>query len=529
MAVEALVAGKQYENVSPYSVAEDSTPLDPNDTVGAVGQFTLDLAEENIDDNPRFLKGRVSSLSDGSQGRTTGTVTSVSNRNGDITLTVASRIGQIAVDRVLQPFDGTLGDYIEYLLDAVGITDFYAIDDDLQSVPIVALGYSGNVWDLMKKLCTARQIEISLVSSNIVFRNLRQRVAQPHRDSGRTWTVDESRMARSVEVNYYEKERKVDALVYPPGGWTPETPVLVVNAGETVETNVPLNVSLESIDQPICVSSVSAFYEDSSVYTVTGNDGLPIPPAQWADEGGSVSVAINEDTRSITITVIAPSDARLSPFKIAMPSGVNESYSSLRIVGTGVHFEQGKVTLHTSVDPSRVSEEVGTVVDNEYISSTDEAYHAGMWTVRGFSGTRSTLTRQSSGINRLGDSGSYAYPTVNDFNSLYGGGSINDFNTLYAGQTVADVNTFLRSLTENDFENQAFGNVAGARVYEDDAYFRIRTASLDPTGVSFSAESDTIVDDWNAVWAGLTVNDYNASWAGYTVAEAAIAPLRKVA
>lgn len=528
MAVKVTVAGKVQENTSGFSVSEDSTPLDPSDTVGAVGQYTFGLAEENVEDNPRFLKGKTAALSDGTQGQTTGTVTSVAGRNGDLTFTVASRIAQIAVERVIQPFTGTLGDYLELLLASVGITSFFNIDSDIEDIPIVALGYTGNVWDLMKRLCTARQIEISLVSSNVVFRSLRQRTAQVHRDSGRGWTVDESRMARSVQVNYYEKVRRVGALVYPSGGWTPETPVLVVNAGETIETNVPLKVSLESIDQPICVPSVSAFYEASSVYTVTGNDGLPIMPAQWAADGGSVSVQINEDTRSITITVTAPSDARLSPFKIAMPSGVNESYSSLRIIGTGIHFDQKSIILHTSVDPDKVSEEIGTVVDNEQISSSDDAYHAGMWAVRGFSGTRNIITRESAGINRLGDSGSYAYPTIDDFNAIYGSGSVNSFNAIYAGQTVEDVNAFLRSLTANNFENQAFGNVSGARVFEGDAWFRIRSATLDPSGVSFSAESDTIVDDWNGVWGGLTVNDYNASWAGYTVADAATAPLRKV-
>ena len=528
MAVEAIVNGIRYENPAGYSVSEDSTPLDPNDTVGAVGQYTLTIPEENIEDNPRFLKGKTASLSDGTQGTTTGTIRGVSGRDGDITLTVASRIDQIAVDRTIQPFVGSLGAYLTHLLDQVGIDSFIYIEDTIDTIPIVALGYVGNVWDLLKKICTAQQIEISLVSNNIVFRSLRLRTAQVFRDSERGWTVDEARSARTVEINYYEKERKVDALIYPTGGWSPDTPVLVVNSGETIETNVPLSVSLESIEQPLCVSSVSAYYESSSVYTVTGNDGLPIPPAQWADEGGSLSVSINDDTRSITITVTAPSDSRLSPFKIAMPSGVNESYSSLRIIGTGIFFEKKSVVMTTSVDPTSISEQVGTVVDNESISTRDQAYHAGMWTVRTFSGSRSTITRSSAGINRSGDSGSYAYPTVDQFNALYAAGSINDFNALYAGQTVEDVNIDLRALTADSFENQAFGNVSGARVLQDDAFYRIRSATINPSGISFTAESDTIVSDWNQVWSGLTVNDFNASWDGYTVSEAAIAPLRKV-
>lgn len=528
MAVEAVVGAVRYENIAGYSASEDSTPLDPNDTMGAVGQYTLTLLEESIDENPRFLKGRPASLTDGTQGGTTGIVRGVSGKDGEITLTVSSRIDQIAVERVIQPYEGTLGGYLTHLLDRVGIDTFIYIEDSIDAVPLIALGYVGNVWDLLKRLCSAQQIEISLVADFIVFRSLRLREASVNRDSARGWSVDESRAARSVEINYYEKTRRTNSLIYPPGGWSPETPVLVVNSGEKIETDIPLNVSLESIDQPICVPSVSAYYESSSVYTVTGNDGLPVPPAQWADSGGSLTVRINEDTRSITVTVTAPSDARLSPYKIAMPSGVNESYSSLRIVGTGIFFEKESITLHTSVDPDSVSEEVGATVDNEFIASRDQAYHAGMWTVRAFSGSRSVITRSSVGINRAGDSGSYSYPTVDEFNAIYASGTVADFNAVYVGKTVDDVNADLRALTADNFDNQAFGNVSGARVREGDSYYRIRSATVDPGGVSFTAESDTIVSDWNTAWAGLTVNDFNASWAGYTVADAAIAPLRKV-
>src|SRR5690606_16632030 len=116
---------------------------------------------------------------------------------------------------------------------------------------------------------------------------------------------------------------------------------------------------------------VAENYESSSVYTVVGKDGLPIPVDQWVDGGGKVSVEIAEDTRSIILTVTGMAETEYAPYRLALGSGDSTFYSTLRLVGTGVVFDNKTLTMETSVDPDRVSQEGAPLIDNEHIDTED--------------------------------------------------------------------------------------------------------------------------------------------------------------
>ena len=506
MGVVLTVDGTEYLNQAGYSVTEDSTPLDPSDSSGGVGQFTVGISEEDVATNPRFLRKKTATLVDGSQGTTTGVVRGVSGANGDLTLTVNSRMAQLAVQRTAAPFVGTLEDAFTYYLSLVDITSGLVVDDSIADRPVTFIGWVGNVWDYMKKMAAAEQVEVSLVSNNVVLRPLRERIAENYRNSSVNWGADEGQLARSVEVYYYEGGYDASGLAYPTGGWGEDVPIFTVNANETQEFNIPLSVSLMSIDQPTCVDWVDRYHESSSVYAVSGNDGLVVPNAQWIAEGGSVTVAINEDTRSITVTVVGSSNAEYSPYRIAMPSGTSDFYSSLRLVGEGVFYEKKLLTLYTGVDHDDVTEEVGVTVDNEFITTLEAAYHCGLWTLKRYGGPRNTINVTTNGVNRIGETGSYTYPTIDQINPTLGA-TVADVNTAWTGMTVADVNALWAAITADGFENQAFGNIAGARVRHEDAWFRVRTATNEPEGISYTAEDDTVISDFSDIWAPVYLSE----------------------
>lgn len=518
-----------------YSVVEDATPVDPSDSSGGVGQMTLALPE---DDKTLGLMNYVVELSVVTQGVTRGTVRQLGASDGEAGLTADSRLAQLAVQRTAQPYNGLLAGAFYYYLGLCGINSGIFVEDEIFEMPVSFPGWTGNVWDQLRKMATALQIEISLVSNNVVLRPIRQRTAENYRDATRSWDLDTSQLARSIQIYYYNNEYQTGALAYPSGGWNDDVTIYSVEANQTITVNIPLSqfdsdtgegytASLSSIQQPTAVDYVASDYTASSVYAVSGSDGIAYPAAAWTAQGGSVTAAINDDSRSITLTITGPTNADYSPFSIAMAAGTSDRYSSLRLVGNGIFSNRQVLKLNTAVNHDTISEEVGTIVDNEFISTVDEAYELGAWALKAWGSPRYTLQVSTNGVNRLGDDGSYRYPTIADFNAASAGMDIADFNALWAGKTIAEFNEYWTDIVRGDFANQAFGNIAGARVRFRDAMFRIRTATNSSGGISYVAQEDTTIEDFNEVWDGATIADFNAEWAGQDMADFVIAPLRR--
>src|SRR5690606_2859816 len=102
-----------------------------------------------------------------------------------------------------------------------------------------------------KQLCPVYEIEIALVSDNIVVRPVRKNVAVSKRDISVSWNVSNADLARTVEVYWYNPTPITNTLVYPKGGWKREVPIYQVDAAETLEFEVPVDVSVTSVSQPI--------------------------------------------------------------------------------------------------------------------------------------------------------------------------------------------------------------------------------------------------------------------------------------
>jgi hypothetical protein len=525
MAIKITYDDGVSRNIEDYSVSEDSSPIDPSDQTGGVGQFTLNVGDEDF---KRSLILKTVELSDGSQGTTTGIASGSATTDGAPVLTVDSRLNVLTAIRTAQPFNGTLGAAFTYYVGLVGITSGLVVDSTITSRAVVFQGWTGVVWDELRQMCSALGVEISLVSDNVVLRPIRGRIAQNYRDSSHGETIDTSSLSQSIEIYYYNSTHQVNALAYPDGGWNTDVPVQSgIAAGSTTLVPITFSASLSSIQQPTCVDFVDQFYSASSVYTVTGGDNLPVTAAEWIAEGGSVTVELNDDTVSATVTIIASPNTENGPYTIAMTAGASSNYSSLRLVGTGTFSNKQMLTLSSSVDPLTVSTVIGSAIDNPYINTIDDAYHAGLWALKSWGSPRYTINISSTGINRIGDTGSYAYPTIAQFDAAMAGMTVAQFNTLWSGKTIQQFNDYWNATVSGAFANQAFGNVAGARVRFGDAMFRIRSAGIGPAGLTYTAQEDTTVADFDAVWAGATVAQFNAEWSTSRWIDFALAPLRR--
>ena len=496
-----------------YSASEESTPIDGGDTTGGTGQINVTIIEDERRDGTELALNNDIEIEDGSNGRFKGTINTVALSAGVATLTGDSLTGKLIADKQVQPFVGTLENAIYYYMGLAGITgtDIF-VDPSFASRNVVFPGWFGSLWDFLKQLCWAQQIEISEVSSIIVVRPLRTREVMTETDSQITKNINNGQLAKSIEIYNYNSTYQINGLIYPSGGWNTDVEPYQVNADDTIEINVEVDASIISILQPIAVNSVPKDWTTYSVYSVSGADGLPIPAAQWLDGGGSVTVAINEDRRSLTITIKGARETRYAPYRIAMSSGDGTYYSSLRLTGSAVMWKKELLTLPTGIPAEQTAVDVGITIDSPFVDSIEKAYDVGMRAAGRYAAPVQQLNVTANVINRRGEVGNINLPSFAVFNADYAGQTFANFNTTWSGKTFGDFNDYYFAQVADDFDNQAFGNAAGARVLNGYMYYRVRSATITPQVISYTAERDTTFGDFNTVWAGKTFGDFSTEW-----------------
>lgn len=528
MGVRIKIDGVIYEAES-YGVTEDSTPTSSEDSSGSVGTIDFVFHSTTIE-NPWLLVGKDVSLVDTRRGSTIGFVDSVSESDhGAITLQCQSRLGKLNIfDVQSQPFSGQLRDGFEYYL-SLAEQDFdLLVDPQISARPVVFPGWYGELWYHLKQMAAANDCEIALVSNVILLRPLRGREAIDHRDITKARQFGGTTLARAVEVYHYNNKPITSELVYPPNGWNPEVEVITVGAGETVERVLELSASVSSILQPEMLTSVPPEYESTSVYTIVGDDGLPIMPDQWRDAGGRLSVEINPDTTSLTVKVtgatgIANRDAQaISTYSVALGSDfTGNRYSTLRIVGSGVRFDKKIIRVRTCIDDKLTGTDVGITIDNPFLSTLNQAYSAGVRAAHLYAGNQMVISGTLTTINQLGDSGNANYPRYSYVQAQHQGKTYAQVQASYAGKTYSDIQQELYDVVRNDFANQVFGNAGGVRVWDRRTlrWYRVRNSTISPGEVTYEAENDLTYGDVQDKYDALTYGENQTIFSGKTYSE----------
>lgn len=511
-------------NIRNFSVQEDATPIHPADSSGGVGRITFDINESR---DTRMMVGQVT-LVDGSLGKTSGTVKSVANQNGLVSVVSDSILGLLNTDRIVAPYIGTLAGAVQHYCDIVGITNDVTVESSLASRPVVYPGWSGNVWVALKELLVKEQAEIAQVFDRIYVRPLRTLEANLNNQISSGWNVDSNGAARAIEIYYYNHQHASQGEIYP---LTTEEPTIYqVDAGETVTFTQQLNASVISVNQPTATNFVeNRTYEDTNgVYAVVGNDGLPVQASQWTGQGGNVEVRVTDDPSVVEIVITGASMEEYAPYRIAMSSGSSNFYNALHITADAVMWNKKSVVIPTGAVNVTTSDEIGTTIDNRFISTLGQAHSLGTRSAQAFAGINHTLSGSAVGINRTGTGRELIQPTIMDFNGeVAAGTTIATFNAEWAGQSIASFNAYWQQQVDSLFANQLFGNGIGARIRDVDGYFRITTATTSPQEIQYSAVADTLISDFNAVQVGNTISDFNAQFVGYTCREFSIVPLRR--
>lgn len=517
-----ITGGPFPANLTDYTAVEDATPLDPNSATGGFGQITWTSEEWPL--ARRMLRKEVV-LQDNERGRTTGTVRAVDKGQDVVTFTADSELGKFNVVRQAMPFSGPSDELIQYYMDLCGV--FSPLDYQAPIKTIHAPGFYGNVWDNIKLLLSANQIEMALVADNVVVRRPGLFEATTDYLTGADTQIESQTSAIAIVVNYYNNRAISKGEVYPIKGEEPS--IQSVAAGETTEWEVELNASLSTVYQPVAVLEAGPGNRSGSngVYTVVGSDNLVIPPAQWRAAGGSLRVEITNDPSVVKFVLTGADIRHLSPFRIAESAGGHD-YNSLHVTGDGVAWEVRSMLLNTGADPLQTSEEIGATVDNRFLSTPSQAYSAAQRTAAEYSGSAMKISGTAVTINRETFDRTARGATIADVNRVHGENSIvtmADFNAAYAGESLEDFDEHWRELYREEFFNQVYGNVNGARIRYDDAYFRIESATIKPDTIDYSGTLDTKIRDFNSVWAGRSMDEFNESWAEATLQDFSLTPL----
>lgn len=511
-----------------FSSTEDATTIDPSNYNGGFGQLTV--TARPVQDTKMAL-GKNIMLSDSDKGKTTGVVRQVSITDKIATFTGDSVLGLFNTYHTVGPQIGTLEQAINAYCDVVGITNLVEVHESLAELPVQFPGFKGNVWDNIKRIMAALQIELALVYDKVVVRPLRQLEANLERNTTITESVDAQTASKYVEVCYYPTETIIMGEVYPVVG--EEANILQVDAGETREFTLTLKSSISTLNQPLYTEFVQdrPYEGGMGVYTVAANDGLPMTRERWVAQGGSLSVRMGEDSSTVIVNITGASDVELAPYRIAMTSGSGNFYNALHITGSGVRWTEEMITLTTGASSEVTGEEVGATVQNPYIQTLEQAYTTGLRASGAYAGPVYSVTGTALNINRAGGNRDAIAATFNDYNvwwiaNHFGEFQFANFNAAWNDSSFAEFNAFWDARMATLFTNQAFGNAVGARVRLEDAYFRIDNATISPQSINYSASLDTLIGDYTEVNPAQTFEDFNFDRVGYTFSDFATTPLR---
>lgn len=534
MGVLVKIDGKIVEG-SEYRISESSMPLAGGDSSGAVGTISLNMRDK--DGSPLLLEKGVEFV-DTNRGSTVGTVRNIANaRAAEMpwNITADTRLGDFNIEVQAQPFSGRLEDGFRYYCGLANIDSGIIVDPAFADRPVSFIGWSGNLWAHMKMMSTGLSADLNVISSNVVLRPVRLFTALSGRDIDTTVAYDGKQLALKQEVIWYDTEHVASGLIYPPGGWNSEVRILSVNAGETVETPVDTDSSITSVQQPVCLALVPPGYDASSVYTVVGDDNIVIQPAQWAAYGGSLSVSISEDTRQLIVRIVGATGiyqingSPMKTFRVALTAGTSDStYSTLRIVGDSVRLNAGSLIIPTGVEEWRTGQEFAPTIDNVFLNNLDDAYSAGVRGARRHSGKTVTMNSTVTAVNRRGERGTANYPPYSHVQEMWEDETYGSVKTINAGKTYADVKEELYESVQDDFDNQIFGNINGARMHDQGSgrWFRVRESTTEWGQMTVQADDDVLHGDVQERFEGMTYGDVATHFAGRSYFEANLLGLK---
>jgi len=494
------------DTIMGWSYSEEVTSLEPGNIKGATGQVSFRAGELTADKvgnthpNSKLMINNAISIHDDDYGivdvkvKTISTNAGVASVTGDTlqwrlnTVKTAMPVPNVNQTDVTKSVPANLLGAINYYCGLVGIvpTIDSALSAELEAVTVNFIGWKGNVWEYLKMLCAACSSSATVTSpfemfvgeDGLAFRKaLTTASGLDEFKSEHSVTVSSGNPAKQVDIYRYKtsygQKNVFEQSNYDESGENPGkflasiTDSMQVEAGETVTKRVKINATLETVNQPVCVSTITRDfpkpYEGSTgEYVIFGSDDYAILPGQWNMYGGKVTVALTDVPDEIEITVTAPPVDSLekalggtgyAPYRVGIETAGGEDYPAFWITGIGVFFEKRKHTILTGAPDEYAPSDNATTIDNPFIIGLGQVYSRGVAAAQAICG-----------------------PVVT------------------ASSTLATAN--------------AFGQTIGRTELIESNKFRIESAAYSESSVTIEASACATIAEFNAKWSGKTFTDF---------------------
>lgn len=495
------------KSIFQYSFSEDVTSLEPSNLSGGTGQLTFsaiaitDETSDLLHHNSKLMINNEITLNDTSRGEIVAQVKKVGVSSTGIASVTGDTIQwRLNVIKTAQPHGGvdkTLLTAIEYYCELVNIIPVIDVDfaDELSLIPVNFIGWTGNVWEHLKMLCAAVSasltdnvgIEMFVAGNDLHFRKAKTTTQNITRyESDNSVTVDVFDAALGVDVYNYNTSYGTNKVCYDESNYADTTALadrfkssisdtFQVNAGDTVIKRFKIDASLVSVNQPVCVETItrtppSPYAGTTGEYVIVGTDDLPIKPSQWNALGGLVAVATTENPNEIEITVTAPpadsiekangTGQGLAPYKIGIESSGDGDYPAFWITGTGVFFDKKLQRFTTGASELYTPRDSAATIDNIFITNTRDASSRGVAAAQTACGPAITMTQ--------------SLPTNISFNTMIGTTQLmRDNRYRVASASYTESNVTLTSIPSTSFTDFNFA-------WSDDTFANFTETALDP-------------------------------------------------
>ena len=489
-----------------YNYSEEVTSLEPSTISGATSQVIVSAVSVNSEEtdshaDSKLLINNEMLLTDSVYGTVGFRVRGVSKNIDTVLITGDTVQSRLNVAGTALPHGGesaTLLTAIQYycgLVDVIPVieTEFAA---EMNAIPVNFIGWTGVLWDKLKELCAGFNVsttdnvglEMLIVNNELVFRKAKQIPINVDRKlSNDSITIESFDSAESVTISNYNTRYGEDEVFYELSNFESSideadrfqssiSDSMQVEAGQTLRKRFNVNLSVMTVNQPVCVEQIDRnltepYYTGTTgEYVIVGIDDLPIKPDQWTGNGGSVTVEFVDENGQllpageIDLVIKAPTLSGLpkasdpnqvafAPYKIGVESSGGKDYPALWLTGTGVFYEKKQKLLLTGSSPEYTSRAEGPTVDNIFMINSLNASSKGLAAAQANCGPKITVNRQLSEGLVFGDIGSM----------------------------------FISGLNQ----------------------YRIETLSFTDSSITLTASASLTINEWNQIWTGLTFQDFN--------------------
>lgn len=334
-------------------------------------------------------------------------------------------------------------------------------------------GVTGTAWELINDLATTYgllfdPLRFTLLPPETIVGMPKQIQGVLTRGSGVRVQSNARERAETVEVVNYNYKSSQD--VFDSVRLYEEETVYSLAAGERQEHIVQTEGSFSRLDQPTCVSALTAakYIKNKnygeSIYSVYDSANREVTPNEWNKSGGSIVVSGTGVLGEIKIEIQAPTQsltAATPPFTISLETSI----PSLVIAGIGMKPDKKTLTVYTGAGSGIDIKKVGITYDNPLVAAEWIAWNvgaglgalygtsyttaSGTFPLLGYFGTVQPIRRKGSYYLPLSISNSAStvnvstatrYNSCNAIVSEYSGKTCAEVNTLFAGKNVRYVN-----------------------------------------------------------------------------------------